>query len=173
MKAQWLGSAGTTVLVRCRCGARVQVSRAHWQAQVLTRCDGCGAAILYPSLEIVAVEKVEELMAGILKQEQEREALLADVQRELRRFVQLYDRQPEWLWSPVTVRFVQAVRPKLELLGGPIPPARKGGEITTETAYRGGAYERLLDEEEEDLLDEEQALDEEQPEDEDEEPDAA
>jgi hypothetical protein len=46
------------------------------------------------------------------------EALWGAVERELRRFVEAYERLPEWLWSPETVKFVRAVRPKLERLAG-------------------------------------------------------
>lgn len=58
----------------------------------------------------------------------EEQALVEDLQRELRGFVRTFDSHPEWVWSPATVRFVQAVRPKLELLGGPIGPADAGRE---------------------------------------------
>lgn len=68
----------------------------------------------------------------------------------MRRFVQLFDGQPEWLWSPATVRLVQAIRPKLELLGGPIGPARGGdASASPESAYKGD-YEEWLDEEDSD-----------------------
>lgn len=63
-------------------------------------------------------------MAGIIRQEEEREALTEEVTRELRRFVQVFDSQPGWMWAPATQRLVQAVRPKLEILGGPIAPVR-------------------------------------------------
>ncbi|HEX8560330.1 MAG TPA: hypothetical protein VF668_19695 [Pyrinomonadaceae bacterium] len=74
----------------------------------------------------------------VIRQEEEREALLGDVERELRRFVRAYDGQPEWLWSPATQRFVRAVRPKLELLGGPIgaADASRGYCATQEGAYQ-------------------------------------
>lgn len=45
-----------------------------------------------------------------------REALLDDLERELRRFVEDYLWQPEWLWSPYTVRLMRVVRPKLQVL---------------------------------------------------------
>ena len=48
--------------------------------------------------------------------EPEREALWAEVERELRRFVDDYLWQPEWLWSPYTVRLMRVVRPKLQVL---------------------------------------------------------
>jgi hypothetical protein len=48
----------------------------------------------------------------------EREALWGEVERELRRFVRLFDEQPEWLWEPATVQLIRAVRPRLELLDG-------------------------------------------------------
>ena len=47
-----------------------------------------------------------------------REALWAEVERELRRFLRLFDTQPEWLWEAETVKLVRAVRPALELLAG-------------------------------------------------------
>ena len=45
-----------------------------------------------------------------------REELWAEVERELRRFVDDYLWQPEWLWSPHTVRLMRVVRPKLQVL---------------------------------------------------------
>jgi hypothetical protein len=77
----------------------------------------------------------------------ERELLRDDLERELRGFVRAYDSQPEWLWSPATRRLVRAVRPKLELLGGPIGPADAGlGYCATqEGAYQDGG-EQLGDE---------------------------
>lgn len=47
----------------------------------------------------------------------ESEALWRSVERELRRFAEVYERLPQWLWSPETVRLMRAVRPKLERLG--------------------------------------------------------
>lgn len=38
------------------------------------------------------------------------------MERELRRFVRVSDRQPEWLWEAETVKLVRAVRPKLQVL---------------------------------------------------------
>jgi hypothetical protein len=61
---------------------------------------------------------VEGYVEMVIREGQERETLKEELERELRRFVRLYDGQPEWLWSPETVRFVRAVRPKL--LGGPV-----------------------------------------------------
>lgn len=118
--AQWLGSAGPTALVRCVCGARLYVPRRQWARRTFTVCDACRATILYASLEVVDPEDAEEFVEMVIAQEQEREALREGVERELRRFVRAYDGQPEWLWSPATQRFVRAVRPKLELLGGPM-----------------------------------------------------
>ena len=46
----------------------------------------------------------------------EREELWAEVERELRRFVEEYLWQPEWLWSAETVRLMRVVRPKLLVL---------------------------------------------------------
>lgn len=135
-KAEWLGSAGFTVRVRCACRARLYVPRRQWAARGFTVCDDCKAAILYASLEVVDSAKVEEFVEMIINQGREREALVADLERELRRFVRVYDGQPEWLWSPATVKFVRAVRPKLELLGGPVGAARTGDVATPEEAYR-------------------------------------
>ena len=45
-----------------------------------------------------------------------REALWDEVERELRRFVEDYLWQPEWLWSPYTVQLMRVVRPKLQVL---------------------------------------------------------
>jgi hypothetical protein len=137
-RAEWLGSAGVTALVRCNCGARLYLSRPHWSRRGFALCDGCGAAILYASLEVVAPESVEEFVAMIISQGQEREAIMKELERELRRFVGVYDGQPEWLWSPATQRLVRAVRPKLERLGGPVWPARRQDVATPEGAYREG-----------------------------------
>jgi hypothetical protein len=138
LRAEWLGSAGLTVLVRCRCGARLYLSRAHWSRRGFTICDDCKAVILYASLVVVAHEGVEEFLSMFSSQREEREALTAALERELRQFIRVYDGQPEWLWSPATVKFVRAVRPKLERLGGPLGPARAGDVATPEEAYRGG-----------------------------------
>lgn len=48
----------------------------------------------------------------------EREALLDELEAELRRFIDDYRWQPEWLWSPHTVRLMRVVRPKLQVLDG-------------------------------------------------------
>lgn len=138
MRAAWLGSAGPTALVRCACGARLYISRPHWSRRTFTLCDDCKGAILYASLQVVDREAVEVFVSMVIGEQQQREELTAEVVRELRRFVRVYDRQPEWLWSPATVKFVRAVRPKLEQLGGPVLPAREAGdEATPERAYRG------------------------------------
>lgn len=137
MKAEWLGSAGFTILVRCVCRARLYVPRRQWAGRGFTVCDDCKAAIRYASLEVVDSAKVEEFVEMVIREGQEREALVAELERELRRFVRVYDGQPEWLWSPATVNFIRAVRPKLELLGGTIPPARVADVATPEEAYRG------------------------------------
>jgi glycyl-tRNA synthetase beta subunit len=112
------------------------VPRRQWAERGFTVCDDCRAAVRYASLEVVKAEAVEEFVEMIIRQGQEREALIADVERELRRFVRVYDQQPEWLWSPATVKFVRAVRPKLELLGGQVGPARVDDVATPEEAYR-------------------------------------
>jgi hypothetical protein len=137
-QAEWLGSAGFTALVRCACRARLYVSRRQWEARGFTVCDDCKAAIRYASLEVVNPGAVEEFVEMVIRQGREREALREDLERELRRFVRVYDGQPEWLWSPATVQFVRAVRPKLELLGGPVGAARVADVATPEEAYRGG-----------------------------------
>jgi hypothetical protein len=67
-----------------------------------------------------------------------RDELWAELERELRRFVRVYDGQPEWLWSPATVKFVRVVRPRLELLGGRVGPALTDGSAGPEEACRGG-----------------------------------
>lgn len=126
MRAAWLGSAGLTALVRCICGARLYLSRPHWSSRNFAVCDDCKGAIHYASLEVVDPEAVEEFVTMVMSQQAEREALRSELERELRRFVRLFDRQPEWLWSPATVTFVKAVRPKLEQLGGEIWPGRSG-----------------------------------------------
>jgi hypothetical protein len=137
MKAEWLDSAGLTILVRCVCRARLYLSRLHWSRRRFTVCDDCKAAILYASLVVIDYQGVEEFVEMISTQAHEREALQGELERELRRFVRVYDGQPEWLWSPATVKFVRAVRPKLELLGGPVGPARVADVATPEEAYRG------------------------------------
>lgn len=137
MRAEWLGSAGFTVLVRCICRARLFVPRRQWAGRGFTVCDDCKAAIRYASLEVVDSAKVEEFVEMVIREGQEREALVAELESELRRFVRVYDGQPEWLWSPATVQFVRAVRPKLELLGGPVGPASMDGVASPEEAYRG------------------------------------
>lgn len=137
MRAQWLGSAGITVLVRCLCGARLYLSRQHWSRRGFTVCDDCKAVILYASLVVINPEGVEEFLAMFSSEREQREALTKALERELRQFIRVYDRQPEWLWSPATQRFVQAVRPKLEQLGGPIRPAQGGDVAEPEGAYRG------------------------------------
>lgn len=138
--AEWLGAAGLTALVRCVCGARLYLSRRQWARRRFTVCDDCRATILYASLEVVDPGDAEGFVQMVIAQEEEREALRGDVERELRRFVRAYDQQPEWLWSPATQRFVRAVRPKLELLGGPIGPADDGRQygVAQEAAYAGG-----------------------------------
>jgi hypothetical protein len=152
MRAKFLGSAGPTDLVRCACGAKLYLSRQHWARRSFTVCDDCKSVIRYGSLEVVEAREAEDFFTMIIRQGEERAALKEDLERELRHFVQVFDQQPEWLWSPATVRLVQTIRPKLELLGGPIGPARGGGEVgvSLESAYRG---------DDEDLLDEEQDSD--------------
>jgi hypothetical protein len=137
LRAEWLGSAGFTALVRCICRARLYLSRAHWSRRGFTICDDCKAVILYASLVVIDASGVEEFVEMISTEAHEREALRAELERELRRFVSVYDQQPEWLWSPATVKFVRAVRPKLELLGGPIQGGRVEDVATPEEAYRG------------------------------------
>jgi hypothetical protein len=46
----------------------------------------------------------------------ERDELWGEVERELRRFIDDYLWQPEWLWSAETVRLMRVVRPKLQVL---------------------------------------------------------
>ena len=48
--------------------------------------------------------------------EPERDELWAEVEQDLRRFVEDYLWQPEWLWSAETVRLMRVVRPKLQVL---------------------------------------------------------
>lgn len=137
MRAEWLGSAGLTALVRCACGARLYLSRPHWSRRGFSICDDCKAVILYASLVVVDPGGAEEFLAMFSTQREEREAAVGALERELRRFIRVFDQQPEWLWSPATVRFVQAVRPKLELLGGPVRPAQGSDVAEPEGAYRG------------------------------------
>lgn len=136
MRAAWLGSAGLTALVRCLCGARLYISLPHWSRRTFTLCDDCKGAILYSSLSVVDREAVEVFVSMVIREQQERGALTAELVRELRKFVRVYDQQPEWLWSPATVNFVRAVRPALERLGGPIRPAHGGDAASPEQAYR-------------------------------------
>lgn len=137
MRAAWLGSAGLTALIRCACGARLYISLPHWSRRTFTLCDDCKGAILYASLSVVDREAVEVFVRMVINEQEGREALTAELVRELRRFVRVFDQQPEWLWSPATVNFVRAVRPKLEQLGGPIRPGRGSDVATPEGAYRG------------------------------------
>jgi hypothetical protein len=142
-RASWRGSAGFTVLVGCVCGRRLYLPRRRWLRRGFAICDWCRAVIVSGSLLVLSPEDVEEFMAGVMRGEEERAALRDDVERELRRFVQVYDTQPEWLWSPATVKLVQAVRPKLELLGGPIGRAEGGRRAgaTPEAACQPAAGE--------------------------------
>lgn len=137
MRAAWLGSAGLTALVRCTCSARLYLSRPHWSRRGFTVCDDCKAVILYASLVVIDPGGVEEFLSMFSSQRERREAAAATLERELRRFVRVFDQQPEWLWSPATVRFVQAVRPTLEQLGGPIRPAQGSDVAEPEQAFRG------------------------------------
>ncbi|MBV8857883.1 MAG: zinc ribbon domain-containing protein [Acidobacteria bacterium] len=134
MRAAWLGSAGLTALIRCLCGARLYLSVPHWSSRNFAVCDDCKGAIHYASLQVIAPEAVEDFVEMIINRQAEREALRGELERELRRFVRLFDRQPEWLWSPATVTFVKAVRPKLEQLGGEIWPGRRTDAATPEQA---------------------------------------
>ena len=124
-RAEWLGSAGVTTLLRCACGARLYLSIPHWSGRGFTVCDDCKSAIRYASLEVIDPQEVEDFAEMIVRQGREREALKEDLERELRRFVKVFDTQPEWLWSPETVRFVRAVRPKLALLSELERPASR------------------------------------------------
>lgn len=137
MRASWLGSAGLTALVRCVCGARLYLSVPHWSSRNFAVCDDCHGAIHYASLEVVKPAAVEEFVEMIISRQAERAALQRELERELRRFVRVFDQQPEWLWSPATVQFVQAIRPKLEQLGGKIWSGRDGEAATPEQAHRG------------------------------------
>lgn len=143
MRATWLGSAGLTALVRCACGLRLYLSRPHWRRRGFAICDGCKAVIRYESPEVVNVDEAEELLKMAMRRDEERAELREGLERELRRFVQVYATQPEKLWSPATRRFVAAVRPALELLGGPVRAAE--GEwygAAAEGAYRDEEGER-------------------------------
>jgi hypothetical protein len=148
MRALWLGSAGATILIRCPCGAKLYLSRRHWLRRSFTACDDCKALIRYASLDVVDPQEVEDFVSMVVKQEEEKEALRTDLERELRRFVRVFDQQPEWLWSPATVKFMRAVRPKLELLGGPIHEARgrEADDASPESAYKGSYEDELSDE---------------------------
>jgi hypothetical protein len=124
LRAGLLGSAGLRLLVACACGARAYLSEPRFKRKGFAVCDGCGAVIVYGSLEILDATGAEEFMAENKKQEEERESLTEEVMLELRRFIQVFDSQPSWLWAPATQRLVQAVRAKLEILGGPIEVCR-------------------------------------------------
>lgn len=149
MRAELLGAAGLTELVRCACGARLYLPRRQWARRGFTICDGCKAIIRYGSLLVVAADEAEEFIAMVIREGEERAALRGEVERELRRFVRVYDGQPEWLWSPATVRFVRAVRPHLERLGGPVRSALATVEegAMREAAYQGAEGKERLDEE--------------------------
>jgi len=151
--AEWLGSAGPTALVRCVCGRKLYLPRRQFRRHGFTICDDCRSTILYASLEVVDPRDAEEFVEMVIRQEEERETLREDVERELRRFVRAFDGQPEWLWSPATQRFVRAVRPKLELLGGPIGAMDAGGGYT---ATHEGAYQDEEEHPDEGPLDEDE-----------------
>lgn len=63
----------------------------------------------------------------------EREALWAEVERELRRFVRKCEAEPEWLLPAPVAQLVRAVRPRLALLdaAGRARPAPPAGSATT------------------------------------------
>jgi len=69
-----------------------------------------------------------------------RDELWRAVERELRRFAEAYERLPEWLWSPETVKMMRAIRPKLERLGElelKMSGSSKEREAGTRTYQRG------------------------------------
>lgn len=138
MRAQLLGSAGLRLLVACRCGARAYLSAPRFKRRGFAVCGGCEAVTVYGTMEILDTIRVEEFMAGIIRQEEEREALTEEVTLELRRFVQVFDSQPSWMWAPATQRLVQAVRPKLEILGGPIERGQVAPRDGAEPETYGG-----------------------------------
>lgn len=75
MRAEFLGSAGPTDLVRCVCGARLFLSRRHWARRSFTVCDDCKAVIRYGSLEVVKAQEAEDFFTMIIQQGEERDAL--------------------------------------------------------------------------------------------------
>jgi hypothetical protein len=52
MKAEYLGSAGLTLLIRCICHYRLYINRANWTFFQIAVCDNCGALISYPSFQV-------------------------------------------------------------------------------------------------------------------------
>lgn len=81
--------------MRCVCGAKLYLSRRHWERRGFTVCDDCQVVIVYVSLAVVDPSQVEEFMSGVIKQEGEREALREGLELELRGFVEGFDRHPE------------------------------------------------------------------------------
>ncbi|MDX6696057.1 MAG: hypothetical protein QOF02_3660 [Blastocatellia bacterium] len=115
MRAQHLGSTAVTIRVRCSCGQKADFYKYFWQRRGYVICDRCKSFILYHSLEVKAsswqgyAEINSQLVAGELGAFQQIEA-------ELRAFLQRYDAQPQWLWSPQTSQLVSGIRPQLERL---------------------------------------------------------
>lgn len=139
MRAEWVGSAGATAVIRCPCGARAQLPVGPWRRRGFTICDRCKAVVIYGSLKALTGKEAEDFMAEAVRGERQRQALREELERELRRFVRAFDSQEVWQWSPATVRLVEAVRPRLELLG-PAAEEEAGGAAyvaTPEAAFQG------------------------------------
>ncbi|HEY0098639.1 MAG TPA: hypothetical protein VGB76_06760 [Pyrinomonadaceae bacterium] len=66
MKAERLGSAGLTILIRCTCYYRLYIDRAEWAFFQIAVCDNCGALISYPSFQIRTFCRKGRCMKGNL-----------------------------------------------------------------------------------------------------------
>lgn len=115
MRAQHLGSTAVSIRIRCTCGHRSDVYKYFWQRRGYIICDSCKSFILYHSLEVKepawqGFNLIDsQLVVGELGAYQA-------IEEEMRLFLQRYDAQPEWLWSPQTIHLVKTLRPLLEEL---------------------------------------------------------
>jgi hypothetical protein len=53
LRADFLGSAGRHVLVRCACGRKLYLDRQTWEKYSFMSCDNCRACIEYNSLRLI------------------------------------------------------------------------------------------------------------------------
>lgn len=66
MKAEHLGSAGLTILIRCICHCRLYINRAEWAFFQIVACDNCGSLISYPSFQVRTFCRKGQSMEGNL-----------------------------------------------------------------------------------------------------------